>query len=309
MGSCDTREKDFDPTKPIYCFNSISAHKGKVVSLIELSSGNIATGSTDFTIKIWNIGNFKCEKTINVEGTPLCLLEFEMNILLSGTDKNNIELLNLGISDNDCMNKYEGHSLWVNCLIKCDENFFGSGSNDADIRIWNYKNLKCEKILKGHTNSVLSLIKLNNGKLCSGSADMTIKIWDWKENLCEATLGGNDDWIKCLYLLKNGNFLSGCNDGTIKIWENETNIGNLKGHTNAVRDFCEIIVNNDYYIASASFDETIKIWDLKTNKCINTLNGHKSNVIGIIYHSPTFLVSCSSDQTIKFWKNKKVENN
>ena len=301
MGTkCCINRKIFSPTKPLFCFKTLDQHTDKVVSLIQLSSGKIATGSYDKTIKIWDINNFKCEKTINEEGNVICLLEFKPNLLLSGTDENTIQLWDINNNKNNYLNKFEGHTLWVNCLVKCNDIYFASCSNDEDIRIWNFSTLKCEKLLKGHSDCVLCLIKLMNGKLCSGGLDLTIKIWDWEKNICEATLEDNKDWIKCLYQLKNEYILSGLNDGTIKIWEKDKNINNLIGHLGSVRGLCQI---NDQYFASSSFDNTIKIWDINSKQCINTIIGHKSNVIGIIFYD-NCLISCSNDKTIKFWKNK-----
>ena len=297
-----TKNIIFAPTKPLFCFKTLDQHQDKVVSLIELSSGKIATGSYDKTIKIWNIKKFECEMTLNEEGNVFCLLEFEPNLLLSGTDKNTIQLWDINNNKNNYLKKFEGHTLWVNGLVKCNDKYFASCSNDEDIRIWNFTTLKCENILKGHSDCVLCLINLMDGKLCSGSSDCSIKIWDWEKNICELTLEDNKDWIKCLYQLKNGYILSGLNDGTIKIWEKDKNTYNLFGHLGSIRGFCQI---NDQYFASSSFDKTIKIWDINIMKCINTLKGHKSNVIGIIFIN-NYLISCSNDKTIKFWKNSNT---
>ena len=297
-----TKNIIFAPTKPLFCFKTLDQHQDKVVSLIELSSGKIATGSYDKTIKIWNIKKFECEMTLNEEGNVFCLLEFEPNLLLSGTDKNTIQLWDINNNKNNYLKKFEGHTLWVNGLVKCNDKYFASCSNDEDIRIWNFTTLKCENILKGHSDCVLCLINLMDGKLCSGSSDCSIKIWDWEKNICELTLEDNKDWIKCLYQLKNGYILSGLNDGTIKIWEKDKNTYNLFGHLGSIRGFCQI---NGQYFASSSFDKTIKIWDINNMKCINTLKGHKSNVIGIIFIN-NYLISCSNDKTIKFWKNSNT---
>ena len=45
----------------------------------------------------------------------------------------------------------------------------------------------------------------------------------------------------------------------------------LNGHTNGV--LCLVRVNEDL-IASGSKDKSIKIWDMRTGQCIQTLNGH-----------------------------------
>ena len=261
------------------CIKTIEAHDEKVVCLTELSSGKIATGSYDCKIKIWNLNTYECEKTLNESAYVFCLLEFEKNMLL--------------------MHSFEGHLLWVNCLVKCNHRCFASCSNDSDIRIWDYYTKECKNILKGHSDCVLALIKLNDGRLCSGSSDLTIKIWNWELNICDATLTGHTKWIKCLCQLNNGYIISGSDDKTIKIWKDENILQSLSGHSHSVRALCQI---NDNIFASASFDKTIKIWSLNNMNCIQTLEGHLSNVTGIIYHSSGCLISCSNDHIIKIWK-------
>ncbi len=61
------------------CNKTLEKHKSKVSSLIELSSGNIASGSYDCTIIIWNINTYKDINIIKEEGTVFCLLEMEHN--------------------------------------------------------------------------------------------------------------------------------------------------------------------------------------------------------------------------------------
>ena len=280
------------------CIKTIEAHDEKVVCLTELSSGKIATGSYDCRIKIWNLNTYECEKTLNENGYVFCLLEFEKNMLLSGTSENKIQLWDLNNAFSQNLHSFEGHLLWINCLVKCNQSCFASCSNDSDIRIWNYYTKKCKTILEGHNDCVLALIKLNDGRLCSGSSDLTIKIWNWELNICDATLTGHKKWVKCLCQLNNGYIISGSDDKTIKIWKEENILESLSD-THSVRALCQI---NDNLFASASFDKTIKIWSLNNMKCIQTLEGHQSYVTGIIYHSSGCLISCSNDHTIKIWK-------
>jgi len=283
------------------CIKTIDdAHDEKIVCLIELSSGKIATGSYDCSIKIWNLKTFECEDTIRENEYVFCLLEFEKNMLLSGTSNNIIQLWDLKNTFGQCLHTYEGHLLWINSLVKCNHKFFASCSNDSDIRIWDYFANKCVNVLKGHNECVLTMIKLNDGRLCSGSSDLTIKIWNWELNICDVTLTGHTKWVKCVYQLNNGYILSGSDDNTIKVWKEDNNIKTLEGHQHSIRSFCQI--NNNLF-ASASFDKTIKIWDINSMKCIQTLKGHDSNVIGILNHSSGNLISCSNDHTIKIWKN------
>ena len=307
-----------DKIKPFKMANSFLAHKKIIVCMIELENKQIATGSYDNTIKIWDINNQNCENEIIEDGKVFALLEFEPNLLLSAIDKTpddvqeisqirsediviNLWDLNSANSDNKIIHSFTGHQLRINCLVKCDDKFFASCSNDGEIIIWEYHLRKKVHNLLGHADCILCLIRLNNRNLCSGSADKTIKIWNWENASCIATLTGNEHWVKCLCQLSNGYILSGSHDNLIKIWDSYNQfVTDLKGHTESVRSICQIGKTN--YIASASFDHTIKIWDLNTNECIQTLTEHTSSVINILYHSDGYLISSSKDKTIKIWK-------
>ena len=285
------------------CIKTIHGHNDKIVCVIELINGKIATGSYDNTIKIWDLdsNNKNDEKTINEEGYVLCLLEFENGMLLSGTNQNNINLFNL--NDNSQSNSkifsFKGHELWVNNLIKLDNNHFASCSNDHTIRIWDFYNKVCTNILRGHLDGVLSIILLYDGKLCSGGGDLSIKIWDWTKGECVSTLLGHKKWIKCLYQLNNKLLLSGSDDKTIKVWLNNKCIKNLEGHTKSVRTICQI--NNNCFV-SGSFDKTIKIWDISSLTCVQTIYGHKDLILTIIRKRNGDIISGSNDHEIKIWE-------
>ena len=283
------------------CIKSFQCHNDIIVSLIELSNGNIATGSYDTTISIWDINNDNPLLSIPTSGKVICLLEFKPGILLCGTDNKEIEMWTINGKDTNHVTTFQGHLLWVNCLTKCNDDFFASGSNDSDIRIWNYSEQKAYNVLQGHDDCVLALITLKDGKLCSGSVDLTIKIWDWENGTCISTMKGHQSWVKCLYQLLNGYIASGGDDKTIKIWNNNSCIKTLYGHKKSVRIICQISEN---LIVSGSFDKTIKIWDINKNCCIQTLDEYSSKVICLLLHSSGLLISAYNDRTIKIWKNQ-----
>ena len=280
------------------CINEIQGHQEKIACVIMLSSGKVASGSYDCTIKIWDIDTSECITTINENGNVFCLLEFENNMLLSGTSSNTIQLWDISSFRAQNLFSFEGHLLWVNCLVKCSNKIFASCSNDHDIRIWNYYERKGINILTGHTDCVLALISLKDGRLCSGSADLTIRIWNWELNSCDMILKGHSKWVKCLCELNNGYIASGSDDKLIKIWFNSECLINLSDHSKSVRTICQL---SDGNLASGSFDRTIKIWDVNSFSCIETINAHNGNIITIINFKDGF-ISCSNDRTIKVWK-------
>ena len=301
----------------------IEGHDEKIVCLIELSSGRLASGSYDKTIRIWNADYQKEDIKIKEKGRIFCLLEFEKNKILCGTSDNLVNLYEITPLSFDYIYSYIGHTLWVNCLTKVNKRYFASASNDTKIKIWDFFNRKCIKTLEGHEDCILSLITLKQSNyLCSGAADLTIKIWDWEKSKCLYTLKGHEKWVKCVIELDNGIIVSGSDDKTIKLWKDNNNYKTLKGHNNSIRSLCQI---NKKYFASGSFDFSIKIWEINNWKCVQTLIGHDSNIICVIALNnnnntnksknqvnnykkcPLLLASCSNDKTIKIWEEE--ENN
>jgi len=56
------------------------------------------------------------------------------------------------------------------------------------------------------------------------------------------------------------------------------------------------------YLASASRDMTIKIWEAKSGRCCVTLVGHDNWVNDLVFHqNGKYLLSCSDDKSIRVW--------
>ncbi len=272
----------------------------KVTAIILLKSGSIATGSYDQTICIWNIENLSIVQKIKVFGKVFALLEFESNMLLSSIE-NTICLWDINPDKNECIYRFIGHELWVNCLVKYDDKTFVSASNDYKIIIWDYAKKQKIRKFEVHKNCIFSLIKLNDGNLCSGGADFVIKILDWKQKKLIRILKGHEDSVKCLCQMNNETLLSGSNDRTIKVWKKNECIFTLKKHSHLVRVLIKI---NDNYFASGSFDNKIIIWNIKTFLSQQTLDEHSSEILCLLKLDNDDLVSCSSDKAMKIWGKK-----
>src|SRR6476661_7050801 len=74
----------------------------------------------------------------------------------------------------------------------------------------------------------------------------------------------------------------------------------LEGHSNSVRSVA--FSPDGLTLASASFDNTIKLWNLQTQKSIATLTGHRNSVRSVAFSPDSkTLASASFDNTIKLW--------
>ncbi|AVH62652.1 MULTISPECIES: serine/threonine-protein kinase [unclassified Nostoc] len=145
---------------------------------------------------------------------------------------------------------------------------------------------------------------------------------------CVQTLKGHSSMVHAIAISSDGQLIaSGSNDHTIKLWQLGT--GKLvrqmgrwsSGHSSMVHSvaFSPISPKLSYQgesgkaarttdhnwgiLASGSWDNTIKFWDVNTGKEIRTLIGH-TNWVNSVAFSPDgkLLASGSADCTIKLWQ-------
>ena len=97
--------------KGFTCIKSLKGHTNKIVSLTELYSGKLISGSYDSTLRIWDLNSEKEDKNTNTKCKVFCLSEFEKNQILIGTDDYSILLWNLELSNEECIYNFAGHEL------------------------------------------------------------------------------------------------------------------------------------------------------------------------------------------------------
>jgi WD40 repeat protein len=113
--------------------------------------------------------------------------------------------------------------------------------------------------------------------------------------------------IFCVCFNQTGQIVfTGSSDGILNEWccMNRTLLLTLKGHQDGITDFD---INYKYsLLASSSFDQTIRIWSLKTNECITILHEHTQMTSQVKFwpisrNEQQCLVSVGNDGLICFW--------
>jgi len=127
-----------------------------------------------------------------------------------------------------------------------------------------------------------------------------VKVWNM-QTAAEMNLTGPTGQVYALAVASELLFAA-TQDGRILAWRFSaaTNCfepaASLDGHKLAV---VSLIVGG-MRLYSASMDKTIRVWDLATLQCIQTLSDHTDVVMSVLCWDQ-FLLSCSLDQTIKVW--------
>jgi WD40 repeat protein len=279
--------------KGVCSVKTLEGHTGGVTSLV-LRDATLFSGSSDNTIKIWDLSGSTntCTATFKGHTGRVCSLALTDTTLFSASSDCTILIWDL--KSNTCTATLSGHKDGVTSLLLRDATLFSS-SYDSTIKIWDLKSNTCIATLRGHTGEVSSLA-LRDSTLFSGSYDTTIKIWDLATNTCTATREGHTDWIRSL-ALKDATLFSSSDDSMIKIWDLRTNTctATLEGHASGA---CSLALRGAA-LFSGSVAGTIQIWDLGSNTCTATLLGH--DTIRSLALRDATLFSGSNGNTIKIW--------
>ncbi|KAF1950019.1 WD40 repeat-like protein [Byssothecium circinans] len=174
---------------------------------------------------------------------------------------------------------FECHTDSIMCL-QFDNTILATGSYDTTIRLWDVETATLLRTLRGHTSGVRAL-QFDDTKLVSGGLDHTIKIWNWRTGQCVRTIAAHDGSVIGLHFVGNV-VASGSSDKAIKVWDfDDREMFTLRGHkdwVNAVK-----IDHMSRTLLSASDDFTLRLWDLNTQQCIRTFEGHCGQVQQVLF--------------------------
>jgi WD40 repeat protein len=143
---------------------TIKDHTFHVNSIVNLAKNRFASGSSDMTVKIWNLANFKRIETMRGHTDKIVsLLSIEKeNLLLSGShdkaivvwDSISYGCIRIIVNDNP-----------VNKLLLLPDGYFVSNENNCDLHFFNIKDLKRVHTLTQEKTRLSCFILLRDNRI------------------------------------------------------------------------------------------------------------------------------------------------
>lgn len=263
-------------------------------------------------------------------------LQFNHRYLFTGSYDSTVAIWDL--CSGKLIRRLTGHHDGVKSVYFDDQKLI-TGSLDKTIRVWNYHTGACISTYRGHSDSVLSVDSYKK-IIVSGSADKTVKVWHVESRTCYTLRGHSEWVNCVKLHPKSFTCFSGSDDTTIRMWDIRSNtcIKVFKGHVGQVQkviplkivDVENLVVDKQEeaqelmpepngegavddvtgtmdpnlpyptHILSCSLDNTIKLWEVRSGKCVRTHFGHVEGVWDIAADNFR-VISGAHDRTVKIW--------
>lgn len=206
-----------------------------------------------------------------------------------------------------CTYILEGHAgpLTSICAINAkgsegaDNIHVATASKDRTLRLWKFDaedtldgpaRTSAFKVLRGHGAAVQCVSSQPSGNMvCSGSWDNTINLWETSGS------DADGDTISIKKRRKKGESNESLTEGVA--------VSTIVGHTNCVSS---VVWPEDDTIYSASWDHSIRIWDVESGKATwNMFCGKVLNSIDVGGENSALIAAGASDATLRIWDPRR----
>lgn len=286
-----------------------------IKEIIGISDQKIISGSTDKTIKIWDMDTGQLLKTLHANSKVYSVsISSDNQKIASGCNNRSIKIWNAltGQLLNTIIGAHTEYITSVSFSGDCLKIVSGCGIDPAEltssIKIWDVETGKLLNTLNGaHTKSISRVsFSPDNLKIVSGSFDKSIKIWDVNTGQLLNTLNEHINWVYDVAFSSDNLKIVSCSDNeTVKLWDIVSGqlLNTFIPNSHKKSALNVSFSSDNLKIVSGSSDKSIKIWDTVTGQLLNTLNGaHTQGVLCVLFSADNLkIVSSSQDESIKIW--------
>ncbi len=299
---------------PWKLYRVISGHLGWVRSCA-IDPGNewFATGSSDRTIKIWDLasGQLRLTLTGHIEQvTGLAVSDRHPYMFSAGLDK---QVKCWDLEYNKVIRQYHGHLSGVYSLaLHPGLDVLMTGARDSSCRVWDMRTKAQVFCLTGHENTVCSILSQSaDPQVITGSHDSTIKLWDLRTGRASSTLTYHKKSIRAMAMHPREFTFASASADNIKKFQlpNGTFLHNMLAQQRSIVN--ALAVNQDGVLVSGGDNGSLWMWDWKSGNCFQreetivqpgSMEAESAIFAAAFDNTGSRLITCEADKTIKMWR-------
>jgi WD40 repeat protein len=264
--------------------NVVRLECGGWVGAVAFGDDNLATGSSDGQVRIWNPTTGKLLQALKAHDNAITGLSFSIGdkLLASSSFDGTVKVWNM--ADGNLRYTCKGHHGAVTCVeFFTRPMLLATGGIDGTVRIWDSATGELKQTFTGHKSWVNAIaIDPFFNNIFSASSDGTIKQWA-PSGECKKTVQATKAEVRSLALWDGDILAAGMRYGAIKVWDTRTwneqaNITGLAG------DVWSLAFRSKDELISGSGDWNlpgqITVWDPSSGKQIRQTN-HTGEVLSI----------------------------
>ena len=284
---------------------TLEGHVGRVECVIFSNDGSLlASGGQDQTVRVWDVrsGNEVLIARGHEKQITAVLFINDDTELVTTSEDGTVRIWNLEAIEKES-DLGEHANSWVSSLaISRDNRFCVTGSGDHTLKIWDLSNRTEKAALNdGHRGGVWSVACSPDGRhIMSSAADAQLISWDLHTGaMIDAfEVGSSNDHFRIAYAPGGSLVALAAVNGRmaeIRRVEDGALVRQLVGHGERLMDLG--ISPDGTRLATASYDKSVRVWEMATGRELMKLQAHQDRVNSVEF-SPDgrFLVSGSADQ-------------
>ena len=281
-----------DPLPPLARSVSVKIHEGGISRLALSSSGVLASGSDDCSVKLF-LENGSSPQTLSGHCAFVSGLAFhptDSRLLLSSAGDGEIRVWN---STNVSAILHEHSTVVWTIDIHPSGSYAVTASMDHSLKLIDLVSLKSRLALRGHFDSVNCGVfgdhlaaNIDSNVVLSGSADKSVSLWDVRSRQRIQTLAGHTNSVNTVAVQAGPIFATGDADGTVKFWDSR----NLRfaldgisvGSSNVVHS-ARFHPTNPSLLAVATSDGNLRIVSVEGPSILQTIGAGEGEILDCVW--------------------------
>ncbi|ENH69940.1 Putative E3 ubiquitin ligase complex SCF subunit scon-2 [Fusarium oxysporum f. sp. cubense race 1] len=244
-------------------------HDDRVAKRSRVSNGE--NGSFDKTIKIWNWQTGECLNTLQCHTEGVLSVHYDGCTLASGSIDKTVKVFSFDTKQTFCL---RGHTDWVNHVrIDSPSRVVFSASDDLSVKLWDIDSKQCIKTFLGHVGQVQQVLLMpadfEPDEVPQLDTTDTASVSSGRSNSPPAATAEQPVDARAAY----GSGFTSDPDRPLP----------------------------PRYMLTGGLDNTVRLWDTTTGKCIRSMFGHVEGIWGLVGDTLR-VVTGANDSMTKIWE-------